>query len=204
MKCKATASTIEKDEVTYIKEEKGEHNHSSDILKNRVKKHEKEAIENAAKNPTVAPPTVLAKMSNTVQNESMAAATSLSTMNSMKMAIYRARRKEQGVVDRLPSSPEELLNLDPKFQNLQSGEKFLVSQERLDEENVIPIFMANESYAPVIHSSWTGLFPQFLHLLDNCTLYLAMVEVLWTKSIHTPLHFYQIRNQTLTTMLSTV
>ena len=120
LKCKATASTIETDGVIYIKVQKGI-----------------EAIENAAKNPTVAPRTILADMSNTVQSESMAAASSLSMMNSMKQAIYRARRKEQGVMDRLPSTPEDLLNLDAKFQNLQSDKKFLVSQKRLDEESVI-------------------------------------------------------------------
>ena len=47
-------------------------------------------------------------------------------MNNMKIAIYRARRKKQGVADRFPSTPEDLLNLDTKFQNVQSGEKFLV------------------------------------------------------------------------------
>ena len=128
--------------MTYIKTEKGEHTHSSNLLKKRVKEYERQAVENAANNPTVAPRTILADMSNKVQGESLAASSSLSTMNSMKMAIYRARRKEQGVVDRLPSTPEDLLNLDPKFQNLPSGEKFLVSQERLDEESVVLIFMS--------------------------------------------------------------
>ena len=137
LKCKATASTIETDGVIYIKVQKGEHTHFSNLVKKCVKACKRQAIENAAKNPTVAPRTILADMSNTVQSESMAAVSSLSMMNSMKQAIYRARRKEQGVMDRLPSTPEDLLNLDAKFQNLQSDKKFLVSQKRLDEESVI-------------------------------------------------------------------
>ena len=116
--------------MTYIKTEKGEHTHSSNLLKKRVKEYERQAVENAANNPTVAPRTILADMSNKVQGESLAASSSLSTMNSMRMAIYRARRKEQGVVDRLPSTPEDLLNLDPKFQKLPSGEKFMVRHRR--------------------------------------------------------------------------
>ena len=141
--CKATATTIEADGMTYIKSERGEHTHSSGILKKRVKSYERQTVDNAAKNPTVAPRTILAGISNKVQNESMAASTSLSNMNTMRIAIYRARRKEQGVVDRLPSTPEDLLNLDPSFKTLKSGENFLVSQERLDEESVVLIFMSD-------------------------------------------------------------
>ena len=130
------------DGVVYIKQENGEHNHSSDLLKKRVKEMEQKAVNNAVNNSTVPTRTVLSNLSNIAQNESIAAATSMSTPNSLKMKIYRARRKEHGIKDKLPSTPDELINLEDKLQKLPSGEQFLVSKAKLDEESVVLIFMS--------------------------------------------------------------
>ena len=115
---------IQVDGVVYIKQENGEHNHSSDLLKKRVKEMEQKAVNNAVNNSTVPTRTVLSNLSNIAQNESIAAATSMSTPNSLKMKIYRARRKEHGIKDKLPSTPDELINLEDKLQKLPSGEQF--------------------------------------------------------------------------------
>ena len=45
-KCRAITVTMEVDGVVYIKKEKGEHTHSSDLLKKRVHQLEQEAVEN--------------------------------------------------------------------------------------------------------------------------------------------------------------
>ena len=99
--------------MTYIKAENGEHNHSSGLLKKHVKSCEKQFVDNAAKNPTVATRTILGNISNKVQNESLAASSSLSRMSALKQAMYRARHKEQRVLNRLPSTPEDLLTWTP-------------------------------------------------------------------------------------------
>ena len=90
---------------------KGEHTHSSKILKNRVSKIEDNFVKNASQNPTIPCRTVLADIANVLQTDSMAAATSMAKMSVLKQRIYRARRKEQGE-ETIQTSVKELLNLD--------------------------------------------------------------------------------------------
>ena len=52
---------------------------------------EKEAVQNAARNPTIPCRSVLGEISSALQNESMAAATTMSRLSSLKQSIYRAR-----------------------------------------------------------------------------------------------------------------
>ena len=65
--------------------------HSSELLKKRVKEVEKEAIQNAARNPTLSTRVVLAEVANKLQTESMAVATSSSKSGTLGQAINRAR-----------------------------------------------------------------------------------------------------------------
>ena len=89
--CTATASTIERNDATFIKNVKNTHNHSSKLVEKRVKMAEQEAVENAARNPTLTCRAVMAELANTLQTDSMAAASSMSRMSTIKQRIYRAR-----------------------------------------------------------------------------------------------------------------
>lgn len=92
-KCKATAKTVLIDGQSVIRGLQGEHEHSSGLLKKRVLCVEREAVMNAARNPCIAPRTVLAEICNTLQNDSLAAATSMSKPSAIKSRIQRARKE---------------------------------------------------------------------------------------------------------------
>ena len=85
--CTATASTIERNDATFIKNVKNTHNHSSKLVEKRVKMAEQEAVENAARNPTLTCRAVMAEIANTLQTDSMAAASSMSRMSTIKQRI---------------------------------------------------------------------------------------------------------------------
>ena len=89
--CKARAKTQIIEEQEYLKEVTGNHNHSNNILKKRVKAIQAQEVENAARNPTIACRTVLGNLCNKLQNDSLAAATSMSRSSTLKMQIYRGR-----------------------------------------------------------------------------------------------------------------
>ena len=92
-KCKATAITSNNHDEgsAMIKQIKGDHTHSSNILKKRVKEIENRFIENAAQNPTIACRTVLGELANCLQSDSLAASSSMGIMSNLKKRIYRAR-----------------------------------------------------------------------------------------------------------------
>ena len=46
----------------------GDHNHDNDIAKKNVKDKENQAVEEAARNPTVSPRTVLANLTNNLRS----------------------------------------------------------------------------------------------------------------------------------------
>ena len=69
------------------------------------------------------------------------------------MKIYRARRKQLGVGKRLPVTPDELIKMNEKFQKLPSGEKFLVSNAKLDEYSVVLVFMCEFGQRILTNSS---------------------------------------------------
>ena len=85
--CKATAVTETRKGQEFILKEKGDHTHSNELLKKRVQKVEDNFVENAAINPTIATCTILGNISNRLQNESLHAATAMSTINNLKMKI---------------------------------------------------------------------------------------------------------------------
>ena len=58
---------------TFIKNVKNTHNHSSKLVEKRVKMAEQEAVENAARNPTLTCRAVMAEIASTLQTDSMAA-----------------------------------------------------------------------------------------------------------------------------------
>ena len=76
---------------TFIKNVKNTHNHSSKLVEKRVKMAEQEAVENEARNLTLTCRAVMAEIANTLQTDSMAAASSMSRMSTIKQRIYRAR-----------------------------------------------------------------------------------------------------------------
>ena len=116
-KCTAKAKTIVKDDQVFIKELSGNHNHSTQILIQKVRKIEAEAVENAARNPNLPAWTVLANLSNTLHSTSEAASSSMSTLKSIQMKIYRARIQGH---PKLPKDSSDLLNMPAEFAKLDS------------------------------------------------------------------------------------
>ena len=143
--CTASAVTTLPDENkdVYIKKVSGEHNHGNHLINKRVANIEKEAIENAARNPTIPTRNILCSLSNTLQTDSPAAAASMSRLATLKMKIYRARRDKLGV-NTLPKTSQDMLNLPEEYKKLDSGEQFLVSAEMVDDEHVSLIFMSGK------------------------------------------------------------
>ena len=76
------------DDVEYLQDTNGSHSHSNSLLKKQVRKIEDEYVRNAAANPTIASRTVL---SNILQNQSLAAASSMSRTATLEVKIYRER-----------------------------------------------------------------------------------------------------------------
>ena len=74
-----------------IKSITGVHNHSSQKLKKRVSDMENEAVINAARNPTLSCRMVLSELSNRLNNDGMAAASTMSNLSTLKTRVYRAR-----------------------------------------------------------------------------------------------------------------
>ena len=122
--CKASAVTTTVEDQVFIAKTSGEHNHSSAVLKKRVIDIEKRFVENAGNNPTIACRTVLGDIANTLQNDSLAAATTMSRQQTIKMRIYRAR-KSALQEDRLPQTLDDYLEMDDRYKTLESGERFL-------------------------------------------------------------------------------
>ena len=115
-------SCVKVDQVVCVRLEW--HNHSSTVLKKRVIDIEKRFVENAGNNPTIAWRTVLEDIANTLQNDSLAAATTMSRQQTIKMKIYHAR-KSTLQEDRLPQTWDDYLEMDDRYKTLESGERFL-------------------------------------------------------------------------------
>ena len=139
--CRAMAQTITIDGQQFVKKVQGEHHHSSRIIKRKVMNLEKEYVKNAANNPTIACRTVLGEICQNLQNDSLAAATSMSKQNTIKQRIYRARKKNLQE-DKLPKTADDFLNMDDKYKTLDSGEKFLRYVDNL-ESGVMLMFMSD-------------------------------------------------------------
>ena len=135
--CRATAITVpDQDLIVSIN---GNHNHSSEILKKQAKDVEIEHIKNAARNPNVDIRRVLGDISISLQQESQAAACSMSRMDSIKMQIYRARKSAAGEA-KAPTCTDNIINMADKYKKLGSGEQFLISSEVLVDDNPVLIF----------------------------------------------------------------
>ena len=129
MGCTSTASTIERNDASFTKNVKNTHNHLSKLVKKRVKVAEQEAVENAVRNPTLTCRTVMAELANTLQTDSMAAASSMSRMSTIKQRIYRGRYIIHCTATgeaRLPTSANDILNINDQNKHLDSQELFLV------------------------------------------------------------------------------
>ena len=146
MGCTATAYTIERNDAAFIKNVKNTHNHSSKLVKKRVKVAEQEAVENAVRNPTLTCRTVMAELANTLQTDSMAAASSMSRMSTIKQRIHRGRYIIYCTGEaKLSTSANDILNMNDQYKHLDSLELFLVRAKRVptDSDNVVLIFMSD-------------------------------------------------------------
>ena len=69
----------------------GEHNHSNQLLHQRVKTFEDEAVQNAAKNLVIPPRAILGDLAVKLQGDSVGAASTMSKKSTLQKRIYRAR-----------------------------------------------------------------------------------------------------------------
>ena len=139
-KCPAKAKTVVVEEQVMIKELIGTHTHSSQILRKKVRDIENAAVVNASNNPNVPIRTTLANITNSLHAESDAAASSMSSLKSLQMKIYRARSSNQ---PKLPKNNKELLDMPEKYCKLDSGEEFLVAAEEVGEGEVVLVFLSD-------------------------------------------------------------
>ena len=151
-KCYARAITEKDGEMMFLKKVTGNHTHSSMILKNRVDSIHADYVKNASQNPTIPCRTVLADIASALQNDSLAAATSMPNMNTLKQQIYRTRRKEQGE-EKIPTSVEDLLNLDDAYTMLPSGEIFLTSANQLKGDGDVSLIFMSEFGRRMLNNS---------------------------------------------------
>ena len=191
-----------------IKKLQGEHNHSSQLLRQRVKQLEDELVNNAARNPTLPTRQVMADLSNQLNTESMEASTSMSTTQSLKMRIFRARSKLE---DKLPNKADDLMNLSEKYRKLDSGADFLIGNEDLGDGQVLLVFMSDFGKRVLEKSSvWMsdGTFkcvpPQFAQLYvvhgshtDSSTIFPACFGLLLNKQASTYNRFFEIMKEHL-------
>ena len=150
--CKARATTVLQDGQEFIEKIKGEHIHSSDLLKKRVDEIQNAVIENAVENPTIPCRAVLADLTNTLHADSLEAATSMNKLATLKMKIYRAR-KSALKEDKLPSTADDLMNLPDDYTKLDSGENFLVSAANLSEEDDVALIFMSDFGKRILESS---------------------------------------------------
>ena len=75
-KCRARAITCTLVDGEYLKKVSGEHTHSSKLMKRRISAVESLYVQNAARNLTIPCRTILGEITNHLQTESLAAATS--------------------------------------------------------------------------------------------------------------------------------
>ena len=90
--CRATISTDSGNVVRCS----GEHNHDSELMKRYAKMEEKNAIKDAARNPTVAPKTILGNLTNKLQLENPGSTSYISKAPAFKKAVQREQKKVMG------------------------------------------------------------------------------------------------------------
>ena len=71
----------------------GDHNHDNDIAKKTVKDKENQAVEEAARNPTVSPRTVLANLTNNLRASNPINITYMSKFSTFTKRVQRERNK---------------------------------------------------------------------------------------------------------------
>jgi hypothetical protein len=127
--CPVTA-VLDKESDMIIKQS-GDHNHDSDLLKEEIRILHREAIKNAAANPTVAPRTVMMDLSNRALSD---ATTSnglayLPKPRTLARQIQKIRKKEMNVPE-LPHTWEEY-SVPEQFHQTTDGKRFLIKDDTI-------------------------------------------------------------------------
>ena len=89
--CKVTAAVTPQDNM--LVRMSGVHNHDTDLAAKRVREKENQAIQEAARNPTVSPRSALANLTNELMEESPTSVNHLSKSKTFTKKIQRARNK---------------------------------------------------------------------------------------------------------------
>ena len=127
--CKVTAAVeVATNMVTRIT---GEHNHDTDLAAKKVREKENEAIQEAARNPTVSPRTVLGNLAANVTATSPTSINHMRNQAAFKKAVQRERSKLVSNAA-IPRCWEEMLSIPEALKVTASNENFLVCCDPLN------------------------------------------------------------------------
>ena len=139
---------------------RGKHNHDSAKLTQFIKVKTKEMIENAVRNPTIAPRTVFKDLANTLLSSPTTAVGvgSLPKQSSLARTIQRKRKSNLGIVGNLPDDWEEYI-IPEIFTVTSDNQPFVILDTATADEKKIWGFMSPISMNIAKNSS---------HLWVNC------------------------------------
>ena len=133
--CRVTAAVRTADNM--LVRVSGIHSHDTDLSVKRVQDKENQAIQEAARNPTVSPRSVLANLANELMEENPTSVNHLSKSKTFTKKIQRARNKLLACPE-IPKTWDK--NLVPEeLQETASGDNFMICNRRprLDEEKLV-------------------------------------------------------------------
>ena len=180
---------------------RNEHNHDSDKLVQFIKVKTAEMIENAVRNPTIAPRTVFKDLSNTLLSSPSTAVGlgSLPKQSSLARTIQRKRKSNLGIVGNLPDDWEEYF-IPEIFKVTSDNQPFVILDVDTADEKKIWGFMSPTSL---------NIAKNFTHLWVDGTFEIVdktKFEQLWlivgrseANKITIPVAYFLLPNKVTTT-----
>ena len=192
--CKATAAVdLEENMVVRLS---GEHNHDTDITIKKVKEMEKQAVEEAARNPTVSPRTVLGNLSTNIMGDNPNAINHLCNKDAFRKRIQRERNKLVESSE-IPRTWEQMADIPDALKVTAAGEVFLICNKPLfpdGEERVVGF--SSPSCLDILKSSDT-FFGDGTFDVAKSTLFkqLFIVNAKTTTGITVPCAYFMLPNK---------
>ena len=154
--CKVTAAVTKEDNM--LVRITGEHIHDTDIAVKKVREKENDAIEEAARNPTVSPRSVLANLTANLMTTSPLSVNHLSNSKSFTKRIQRERNKVLACA-KVPKTWGEMKIIPEELQLNAAGEQFLIcnKQPKANEEKLVQGFCSPTAFETLDASDvWFG------------------------------------------------
>ena len=180
---------------------RGKHNHDSAKLTQFIKVKTKEMIENAVRNPTIAPRTVFKDLANTLLSSPTTAVGvgSLPKQSSLARSIQRKRKSNLGIVGNLPDDWEEY-TIPEIFTVTSDNQPFVILDTATADEKKIWGFMSPTSINIAKNSSHLWVDGTF-EIVDK-----TKFEQLWlvigrseTNNLTIPVAYFLLPNKATTT-----